>query len=275
MTDIQLADIIKPENVVYKKSSVLSDRPMHYCYGCSHGVVHKLIAEVIEEMGIQGQTIGVAPVGCSVLMYNYLNVDFIQAPHGRAAAVATGMKRVSPEKYVFSYQGDGDLAAIGTAETMHTVNRGEHIVMVFINNAIYGMTGGQMAPTTMVGQVTSTSPYGREIDINGYPLKITELIAQLPGAAYVTRQSVHTPANVRKCKRAIRKAFETSMKRIGTSFIEVVSTCNSGWKIDPVAANKWMEENMFPFYPLGDLKDGQRDETEQYSVQKLKNTSKS
>lgn len=270
MADIQVADIIRPENLVYKKSKVLKDTPMHYCYGCSHGVVHKLVAEVIEEMGIQGKTVGIAPVGCSVLMYNYLDIDFIQSPHGRAAAVATGIKRVCPDKYVFTYQGDGDLAAIGTGETMHAVNRGEHIVIIFINNAIYGMTGGQMAPTTMVGQVTSTSPYGRDVDLNGYPLKITELIAQLPGAAFVTRQSVHTPANVRKCKKAIRKAFETSEKRIGTSFVEVVSTCNSGWKISPVEANTWMEENMFPFYPLGDLKDGQRDAVEKYQVQKLK-----
>lgn len=270
MTAINAADIIKPENLVYKKSSVLTDVPMHYCYGCSHGVVHKLIAEVIEEMGIQSEVVGVAPVGCSVLAYNYIDIDWMQAAHGRAPALATGYKRVNPKKYVFSYQGDGDLAAIGTAETMHAVNRGENIVMIFINNAIYGMTGGQMAPTTMIGQVTSTSPYGRDIDLNGYPLKITELIAQLPGAAYVTRQSVHTPGNVRKTKKAIRKAFENSAKNIGTSFIEVVSTCNSGWKINPVESNQWMEENMFPFYPLGDLKDSSRDEADAYLVQKLK-----
>ncbi|HNZ71226.1 MAG TPA: thiamine pyrophosphate-dependent enzyme [Prolixibacteraceae bacterium] len=270
MADLQLQDIIKPENRVYGKSKVLTDKPMHYCYGCSHGVVNKLIAEVIEEMGIQDKTVGVSPVGCAVFMYDYIDVDFMEAAHGKAPAVATGYKRTNPDKYVFTYQGDGDLAAIGTGETFHAVNRGENIVMIFINNAIYGMTGGQMAPTTMLGQVTATTPYGRDVDLNGYPLKITELLAQLPGAAYVTRQSVHTPANVRKCKKAIRKAFENSAKKIGTSFVEVVSTCNSGWKIDPVASNKWMEENMFPFYPLGDLKDSERLDTEQYKVQKLK-----
>ena len=270
MTTLTVEEIIKPKNLVYKKSSILTDTPMHYCYGCSHGVVHKLIAEVIEEMDIQEDVVGVSPVGCSVMAYYYLDIDWMQAAHGRAPAVATGYKRVNPKKYVFTYQGDGDLAAIGTAETMHAVNRGENIVIIFINNAIYGMTGGQMAPTTMIGQVTSTSPYGRDVDINGYPLKITELLAQLPGAAYVTRQSVHTPGNVRKAKKAIRKAFENSAKNIGTSFVEIVSTCNSGWKIDPVESNKWMEENMFPFYPLGDLKDGTREDTDQFSVQKLK-----
>lgn len=270
MAEYQLQDIIKPENKVYGRSKIITDTPMHYCYGCSHGVVHKLIAEVIEEMDIQEETIGISPVGCSVMMYNYLDIDWLQAAHGRAPALATGYKRTNPKKYVFTYQGDGDLAAIGTAETMHAVNRGENIVMIFINNAIYGMTGGQMAPTTMIGQVTATTPYGRDVDLNGYPLKITELLAQLPGAAFVTRQSVHTPGNVRKCKKAIRKAFETSKKNIGTSFIEVVSTCNSGWKIDPVESNKWMEENMFPFYPLGDIKDSQRDDSEKYQVQKLK-----
>jgi 2-oxoglutarate ferredoxin oxidoreductase subunit beta len=270
MADLQIQDIVKPENKVYGKSKILTDNAMHYCYGCSHGVVHKLIAEVIEEMGIQEDTIGISPVGCSVFMYDYLNIDWLQAAHGRAPALATGYKRTNPKKYVFTYQGDGDLAAIGTAETMHAVNRGENIVMIFINNAIYGMTGGQMAPTTMLGQVTATTPYGRDVELNGYPLKITELLAQLPGAAYVTRQSVHTPANVRKCKKAIRKAFENSAKNIGTSFVEVVSTCNSGWKIDPVESNEWMVENMFPFYPLGDLKDSEHDDLEQYKVQKLK-----
>ncbi len=270
MATLSIEDIIKPENKVYGKTKVLTDNTMHYCYGCSHGVVHKIIAEIIEEMDIQDKTAGVAPVGCSVFMYNYLDVDFMEAAHGRAPAVATGYKRVHPEKYVFTYQGDGDLAAIGTAETMHAVNRGENIVMIFINNGIYGMTGGQMAPTTMLGQVTSTSPYGRDIELNGYPLKITELLAQLPGAAYVTRQSVHTAASVRKCKKAIRKAFENSAKNIGTSFVEVVSTCNSGWKVDPVTANQWMEENMFPFYPLGDLKDSTKSESEEFLIQKLK-----
>ena len=267
MDEFKFQNIIKPENKVYGKSKIMTDTPLHYCYGCSHGVVHRLIAEVIEEMGIQEDVIGVSPVGCSVMMYYYIDIDWLQAPHGRAPALATGYKRLNPTKYVFTYQGDGDLAAIGTAETMHAVNRGENIVMIFINNAIYGMTGGQMAPTTLVGQVTSTSPHGRDIDLNGYPLRITELLAQLPGSAYVTRQSVHTPANVRKCKKAIRKAFENSTKNIGTSFVEVVSTCNSGWKLNPVDSNIWMEKNMFPLYPLGDLKDSERDNADMYSIQ--------
>jgi 2-oxoglutarate/2-oxoacid ferredoxin oxidoreductase subunit beta len=239
---------------------------MHYCPGCSHGVVHKLIAEVIEELGIQKEVIGISPVGCSVFAYNYIDIDWQEAAHGRAPAVATGIARVMPEKRVFTYQGDGDLAAIGTAETFHAVNRGENLVMIFINNAIYGMTGGQMAPTTMLGQITATTPFGRDIDLNGYPLKITELLAQLPGAAYVTRQSVQTPAAVRKTKKAIKKAFEVQAQKKGTAFVEVVSTCSSGWKLSPVASNKWMEENMFPFYPLGDLKDGSRAEAEEFKV---------
>ncbi len=203
----KVKEIIKPENLVYSKSPLLNDVTMHYCPGCSHGVVHKLIAEVIEELGIQKDVIGVSPVGCAVFAYNYIDIDWSEAAHGRAPAVATGIKRVMPEKRVFTYQGDGDLAAIGTAETMHAVNRGENLVMIFINNAIYGMTGGQMAPTTMLGQITSTTPYGRNVDLNGYPLRITELLAQLPGAAYVTRQSVHTPAAVRKSQESDQKSF--------------------------------------------------------------------
>jgi 2-oxoglutarate/2-oxoacid ferredoxin oxidoreductase subunit beta len=264
MADIDIKDIIKEENIVYKKSSILLDKVMHYCPGCSHGVTHKLIAEVIEEMGIQDQTIGVSPVGCSVFAYNYLNVDFQEAAHGRAPAVATAIKRLLPDKYVFTYQGDGDLASIGAAEILHACNRGEHIVCIFVNNAIYGMTGGQMAPTTLVGMKTATTPYGRDVDRNGYPMKITELIAQLPGTCYVTRQSVETAAAVRKTKKAIRKAFENQRDKKGTSFIEVVSTCNSGWKVDPVKANKWMEDHMFKFYPLGDLKDSTRDNPADY-----------
>ncbi len=252
---MDIKDIIKPENKVYGKTPILKDNILHYCPGCSHGVVHKLIAEVIEEMGIQEKTIGVSPVGCSVFAYNYFDVDFLQAAHGRAPALATAVKRLNPEKYVFTYQGDGDLASIGTAEIMHACNRGENIVVIFINNAIYGMTGGQMAPTTLLGQVTATTPYGRRADLNGYPMKITELIAQLEGTCYVTRQTVNTPAAARKTKKAIRKAFENSMMKKGTSFVEVVSTCNSGYKLSPVQAYKWMEENMLPFYQLGDLKD--------------------
>lgn len=262
----RLKNIINPANLIYSKSPVLNDVTMHYCPGCSHGVVHKLIAEIIDEMGIQERTIGVSPVGCAVFAYNYIDIDWSEAAHGRAPAVATGIKRVMPDKVVFTYQGDGDLAAIGTAETLHAVNRGENIVMIFINNAIYGMTGGQMAPTTLLGQITSTTPYGRNVDLNGYPLKITDLIAQLPGAAYVSRQSVHTPAAVRKAKKAIKKAFELSEKNIGTCFVEIVSTCNSGWKLTPVDSNEWMVKHMFPLFPIGDLKDGGKDAIEEYKV---------
>lgn len=253
MADIN--EIIKAENLVYSKSKVLTDNIMSYCPGCSHGVVHKLIAEVIEEKNIQEQTIGVCPVGCSVLAYNFLDIDWQQAAHGRAPAVATAVSRLRPDKYVFAYQGDGDLASIGTAEIIHACNRGENIVVIFINNGIYGMTGGQMAPTTLEGMPTSTTPYGRDIKLTGHPLRITELIAQLPGTNYVTRQAVHTPAAVRKCKKAILKAFENVGNKKGTSFIEVVSTCSSGWKLSPVKSNEWMVEHMFPFYKLGDLKD--------------------
>ena len=205
-------------------------------------------------MGAEEYVIGVAPVGCAVFAYNYIDVDMIEAAHGRAPAVATAIKRLQPDKLVFTYQGDGDMAAIGTCEAIHAANRAENIAMIFINNAIYGMTGGQMAPTTLLGQKTATTPYGRRVDLNGYPLAISPLIAQLDGSCYVTRQSVHTPAAVRKAKAAIRKAFENSMAGKGTSLVEIVATCNSGWKLSPVEANKWMEENMFTKYPLGDLK---------------------
>jgi len=252
---MDVKDIIKPENKVYGKCPVMTEKVLHYCPGCSHGTVHKLLAEIIEEMDIQDKTIAISPVGCSVFAYNYIDVDWQQAAHGRACALATGVKRLCPDKYVFTYQGDGDLSAIGTAETIHACNRGENIVVILINNAIYGMTGGQMSPLTLEGQVTSTTPYGRNIELNGYPLKITELVAQLDGTCYVTRQSVQTAVAVRRTKKAIRKAFENSAQKKGTSFIEVVSSCNSGWKLSPNDANKWMENNLFPFYPLGDLKD--------------------
>ena len=248
-------EIIKPENLVYKKPTLMNDNPMHYCPGCSHGVVHKLIAEVIEEMGMENQTVGVSPVGCAVFAYNYLDIDWEEAAHGRAPAVATAIKRLWPSRLVFTYQGDGDLACIGTAETIHALNRGENITIIFINNAIYGMTGGQMAPTTLVGMKTATCPYGRDVTIHGYPLKMTEIAATFEGTAYVTRQSVHSVPAIRKAKKAIRKAFENSMNGKGSNLVEIVSTCNSGWKMTPVAANQWMEEHMFPFYPLGDLKD--------------------
>ena len=246
-------DIIKPENLVYKRTDLMVDTTLSYCPGCGHGTVHRIIMEILEEMDIQQETIGISPVGCSVLAYDFLNIDMLGAAHGRAPAIATAVKRLMPHKFVFTYQGDGDLAAIGTAETIHACNRGENITIIFINNGIYGMTGGQMAPTTLPGMKSSTSPYGRDVQTMGNPLKITELVAQLPGTCYVTRQSVHTPVNVRRTKKAIRKAFDLQKQNKGLSFVEVVSNCNSGWKMTPVKANKWMEENMFPFYPLGDF----------------------
>ena len=225
-------EIIKPENLVYEKPKLMNDNAMHYCPGCSHGVIHKLIAEVIADMGMEEETIGVSPVGCAVFAYNYIDIDWEEAAHGRAPALATAIKRLNPNKMVFTYQGDGDLAAIGTAETIH----------------------GQMAPTTLIGMKTSTCPYGRDVALNGFPLKIGNILAQLDGTCYVTRQSVQNAAAVRKAKKALRKAFENSMAQKGTSVVEFVSTCSSGWKMSPEQANQWMEENMFPFYPLGDLK---------------------
>lgn len=251
-------DIIKPENLVYTKTKIMTDTPMHYCPGCSHGVIHKLISEAIEEMGIQDKTIGVAPVGCAVFAYNYIDIDFQEAAHGRAPAIATAIKRLQPDKCVFTYQGDGDLAAIGTAETIHACNRGENIAIFFVNNAIYGMTGGQMAPTTLEGMKTATCPYGRNTDLYGFPLKISNLLAELDGTCYVTRQSVHKVANIVRAKKAIKKALQNSMDGKGTSVVEFVSTCNSGWKMSPHKANLWMEENMFAKYPLGDLKDTEK-----------------
>ena len=247
-------DIMKEENKVYCKPELLDDVHMHYCPGCSHGVVHKILAEVISELGITQKTVGVSPVGCAVFAYNYVDVDWVEAAHGRAPAVATALNRLWPENVVFTYQGDGDMAAIGTAETIHAANRGENIVMIFVNNAIYGMTGGQMAPTTLIGQKTATSPYGRRVDLNGHPLEITNLMAPLDGTVYVTRQAVHTPAAVRKTKNALKKAFQNAMEKRGTSVVEIVGTCSSGWKMTPQQANEWMAKNMFEKYPLGDLK---------------------
>lgn len=247
-------NIIAPENLIYQKPGTLTDAPFHYCPGCGHSTVHRLVAEVIEEMGIQSETIGVAPVGCSVLAYQYFDIDMQVAAHGRATAVATGIKRVNPDKFVFTYQGDGDLAAIGTGETLHTCNRGENIVIIFVNNGIYGMTSGQMAPTSLAGMKTTTSPFGRNVKEVGSPLKFTEILATLNGVCYATRQSVHKPGNVRKAKAAIRKAFENQKAGLGLSFVEIVSNCPSNWKMDAVTANKWMEENMFAEYPLGDIK---------------------
>ena len=247
-------NVISPENIVYQKPTLLNDNDMHYCPGCSHGVVHKLIAEVIEEMGVADKTVGISPVGCAVFAYNYIDIDWQEAAHGRAPSLATAIKRLWPDRLVFTYQGDGDLACIGTAETIHALNRGENIAIIFINNAIYGMTGGQMAPTTLMGMKTSTCPYGRQADLHGFPLKITEIAAQLEGTCYVTRQSVHSVAAIRKAKRAIRQAFENSINRRGSSLVEIVSTCSSGWKKTPIEANKWMEEHMFDYYHVGDLK---------------------
>ena len=247
-------EIMKPENLVYAKPRLLNDNHMHYCPGCSHGVVHRLIAEIVEEMGIEDITIGIAPVGCAVFAYKYIDIDWIEAAHGRAPAIASAVKRLNPSRMVFTYQGDGDLAAIGTCETIHAANRGENIAIIFINNGIYGMTGGQMAPTTLEGMKTSTTPYGRRIDLNGYPLQITNLLTQLDGTCYVTRQAVHTPAAVRTPKAAIKQAFVNSIEGRGTSVVEVVSTCNSGWKMTPAQSNEWMVENMFAKYPLGELK---------------------
>ena len=248
-------DIISPENLVYAKPELMNDTTMHYCPGCSNGVVHKLVAEVIAEMQMEEKTVGVCPVGCAVFAYRYLDIDWQEAPHGRAPALATAVKRLWPDRLVFTYQGDGDLACIGTAESIHALNRGENIVMIFINNAIYGMTGGQMAPTTLLGQKTSTCPYGRDPKLHGYPLNITELASKLEGTCYVTRQSVDTVASIRQAKKAIRKAFTASMEGKGSSLVEMVSTCNSGWKVSPAKANEWMRENMFDKYPKGDLKD--------------------
>ncbi len=247
-------EIICPENKIYSRPALLTHNITHYCPGCGHGVVHRLIAEILEEMDLADRTVAVAPVGCAVFAYNYIDVDWIEAAHGRAPAVATAASRLYPENLVFTYQGDGDLSAIGTGETIHAANRGENITIIFINNAIYGMTGGQMAPTTLIGQKTATTPYGRRADLNGYPLKISDLLAQLEGTCYVTRQAVYTPAAVRKAKAAIKKAFQNTLDKKGTSVVEVVSNCPSGWKMTPEQANNWLAENMVAFYPLGDLK---------------------
>ena len=248
-------EIIRPENLVYRKPELLNDVPMHYCPGCSHGVVHKLVSEVIAEMGMADKTIAISPVGCAVFAYKYIDVDWQEAAHGRAPALASAVKRLWPDRLVFTYQGDGDLACIGTAETIHALNRGENITIIFINNAIYGMTGGQMAPTTLIGMKTVTCPYGRDPKLHGYPLKMADIAAQLEGTCYVTRQSVQNVASILKAKKAIRKAFEYSMKGLGSNLVEIVSTCNTNWRMSPEKANKWMEENMVPFYPLGDMKD--------------------
>ncbi|MFI3262722.1 MAG: thiamine pyrophosphate-dependent enzyme [Rikenellaceae bacterium] len=243
------------EKLVYSKPRLITDNVMHYCPGCSHGAIHKIVAEVIDELDLENSTIGISPVGCSVLAYDYIDVDWIEAAHGRAPAIASAVKRLMPEKMVFTYQGDGDLAAIGTAETIHACNRGENIVIVFVNNGIYGMTGGQMAPTTLLGMRTATCPEGRNVELHGHPVKIADMLSHLDGVCYITRESVHKPASIRKAKKALKKAFQNAMDRRGTSFVEFVATCNSGWKLSPTKANVWMEENMFVKYPLGTIKD--------------------
>jgi len=241
--------------VVFEKPKALTDAPLHYCPGCTHGIIHRLVAEAIDELGIQGRTIGVAPVGCSVFAYNYFDVDMVQAAHGRAPAVATGVKRSDPNNIVFTYQGDGDLAAIGTAETVHSAARGENITVIFVNNAIYGMTGGQMAPTTLPGQVTQTSPYGRDVEKVGYPVKVCEMLSQIDGAYYLERVAVNNVKNVKKAKAAIKKAFRNQIDGKGFSLVEVISTCPTNWGKSPVDALAWVDEKMIPYYPLGVYKD--------------------
>jgi 2-oxoglutarate ferredoxin oxidoreductase subunit beta len=243
-----------PAKVVYTRPEALTDTPSHYCPGCTHGVAHRLIAEVIDEMGIRGQTIGVAPVGCSVFAYNYFDCDFVEAAHGRAPAMATGIKRVLPDRFVFTYQGDGDLASIGMAEIMHAAARGENISVIFINNAIYGMTGGQMAPTTLPGQKTTSSPLGRDVEQTGFPIRMAEVLSEMDGAGYIVRRSLHDPKNIRLAKKAIRMAFETQMRGLGFSLVELLSTCPTNWGITPLEALKWVEEHMVPVYPLEDFK---------------------
>ncbi|NIP42798.1 MAG: 2-oxoglutarate oxidoreductase [candidate division Zixibacteria bacterium] len=248
---------------IFERPKSFSDVVTHYCPGCTHGIIHRLIAETIDEYGIRGRTVGVAPVGCSVLIYNYFRTDFLESPHGRAPALATGLKRVSPELVVFTYQGDGDLASIGMGEIVHAANRGEKITVIFVNNAIYGMTGGQMAPTTMPGQVTTTSPMGRDVSQAGFPIRMSELLSTLRTPAYIERVSVHTPHNVIRAKKAIKKAFKNQMEGKRFTFVEVLSTCPTNWGLTPEEAEKWLEENMLGYYPLGLFKDTYYDSDEE------------
>ncbi|MBE6648594.1 MAG: 2-oxoglutarate oxidoreductase [Ruminococcaceae bacterium] len=241
--------------VVFDKPKALTDIPFHYCPGCTHGIVHRLVAEVIDELNIEGDTIGIAPVGCSVFAYNYFGCDCIEAPHGRAPALATGVKRALPDKYVFTYQGDGDLAAIGTCETVHSSARGENITIIFINNCVYGMTGGQMAPTTLLGQVTTTSPYGRKKEIQGSPIRVCEMLSTLDGVAYAERVAVDCVKNVRAAKKAIKKAFTLQGEKKGLTIVEVLSTCPTNWGLSPEASLEWLRENSMKQYPLGVYKD--------------------
>jgi 2-oxoglutarate ferredoxin oxidoreductase subunit beta len=243
-----------PAQVVYNRPESFTDIPTHYCPGCTHGVAHRLVAEVLDEMNLREKTIGVAPVGCAVFAYNYFNLDFVEAAHGRAPAMATGIKRVLPHRVVFTYQGDGDLASIGMAEIMHAAGRGENITVVFINNAIYGMTGGQMAPTTLPGMKTTSSPTGRDVEQAGFPIRMSEVISTMDGAGYVVRRSLHDPKNIRKAKKAIRLAFETQLRGLGFSMVELLSTCPTNWGMTPDESLKFIEDRMVPVYPLEDFK---------------------
>ena len=241
--------------VVFDKPHALTDAPLHYCPGCTHGIVHRLVAEVIDELGIEGITVGIAPVGCSVMAYDYFACDMIEAAHGRAPAVATGVKRSLPENIVFTYQGDGDLASIGMAETVHAAARNENITIIFINNAIYGMTGGQMAPTSLPGQVTQTSPYGRDVKACGFPIKVSEMLSEIDGAEYIERVAVNNIKNIKAAKKAIKKAFQNQIDGKGFSLVEVISSCPTNWGMTPKRALEWIDEAMIPYYPLGVYKD--------------------
>ena len=248
--------------VVFQKPHSLTDAPLHYCPGCTHGIIHRLVAEAIDSLGIEGETIGVAPVGCSVMAYNYFSCDMVEAAHGRAPAVATGLKRALPENIIFTYQGDGDLASIGMAETVHAATRNENITVIFVNNAIYGMTGGQMAPTSLPGQVTQTSPYGRDVATAGYPIRVCEMLSQLDGPEFIARVAVNNVKNVKQAGKAILKAFQNQIDKKGFSLIEVVSSCPTNWGMTPDKALQWVEEKMIPYYPLGVYKDRSAKEAE-------------
>lgn len=245
--------------IVFKKPNSLTDAPLHYCPGCTHGIIHRLVAEAIDDLGIDGKTIGVAPVGCSVMAYDYFTCDMVEAAHGRAPAVATGLKRAMPDNIVFTYQGDGDLASIGMAETVHAATRNENITVIFVNNAIYGMTGGQMAPTSLPGQVTQTSPYGRDVKTVGYPIRVCELLSALDAPYYIERVAVNNVKNVLAAKKAIKRAFTNQVNGKGFSLVEVISSCPTNWGMTPVNALKWIDENMIPYYPLGVYKDKEKE----------------
>ena len=240
---------------VFKKTPILTDAVLHYCPGCGHGIVHRLVAEVIEELGVQDRTVALVPVGCAVFGYKYFNLDTIEAAHGRAPAAATGVKRTDPNRVVFTYQGDGDLASIGAAEIVHAAHRGEKITTIFINNAIYGMTGGQMAPTSLVGQVTQTSPYGRKIEAQGYPIRISEMLSTLEGPSFISRCAVDSVKHINDCKAAIKKAFQNQIDKKGFSLVEILSTCPTNWGLSPIEALEWLRNNMIEHYPLGVFKD--------------------